>query len=157
MKTKMFIKKLVVWFSVLFSASCLLLGAVYGVSKASLEMADRLFPAYEIPGVSVARADEVSDMPLRLWAMNYAYENGIDPIKFDCVIKAESQWNENAYNVNKNGSFDLGIAQWNSQHIKSGYIKLACVADPTCAIKKMIEKVKKDKGFKAWVASSKCN
>ena len=150
------LKKLSIALSVLFSASCLLLAVVYGLASVSLNYADKLFPAYEIPGINVARADEVSDMPLRLWAMNYAYENGIDPIKFDCVIKGESNWNENAYNVNKNGSFDLGIAQWNSQHIKSGFIKLACVADATCSIKKMIEKVKKDKGFKAWVASNKC-
>ena len=49
------IKKLVVWFSVLFSASCLLLAVVYGLANVSLRMADYLFPAYITPSVNVQR------------------------------------------------------------------------------------------------------
>ena len=53
MKTK--IKKLVVWFSVLFSASCLLLAVVYGLASVSLNYADKWFPAYVVPSVNVQR------------------------------------------------------------------------------------------------------
>ena len=53
LKTK--IQKLVVWFCVLFSASCLLLAVVYGLASASLNLADRLFPAYVLPTVNVQR------------------------------------------------------------------------------------------------------
>jgi hypothetical protein len=155
MKNKL--KKLVVWFSVLFSASCLLLGVVYGVSKASLDLADYLFPEYVVPGVSVVRAEEVSDMPLRLWAMNEAFDNSLNPDTFDCVIKNESGYNPNAYNVNKGGTVDFGLCEWNSQHIKSGFISLECASSPTCCVKRMIEKVKADKGYGAWYAyNDKC-
>ena len=111
---------------------------------------------YFVSPVSVARAEAEKEMPIRLFAMNLAYENGIDPNLMDCVLKNESGYNPNAYNVNKNGTVDLGIAQWSSQHIKSGFISLECVSSPTCAIKRMVEKVKADKGFKAWLAVSKC-
>ena len=53
MKNK--IKKLVVWFSVLFSAACLLLAVVYGLASVSLSYADYLFPAYVLPTVNVQR------------------------------------------------------------------------------------------------------
>ena len=53
MKTK--IKKLVVWFSVLFSIACLLLAVVYGLASVSLSYADYLFPAYVVPSVNVQR------------------------------------------------------------------------------------------------------
>ena len=53
MKTK--IKKLVVWFSVLFSAACLLLVVVYELASASLRIADKMFPAYVVPSVNVQR------------------------------------------------------------------------------------------------------
>jgi hypothetical protein len=54
-KTKMFIKKSAVILSCLFASSCLLLVVVYGVAKASLDMADRWFPAYVSADVFVPR------------------------------------------------------------------------------------------------------
>jgi len=54
MKNK--IQKLVVWFCVLFSASCLLLAIVYGLASVSLNYADKWFPAYVVPSVNVPRA-----------------------------------------------------------------------------------------------------
>ena len=152
---KKILKQTAIYASVLFASSCLLLAVAYGLASVSLNFADYLFPAYPIAGVNVARA-EVSDMPLRLWAMNYANDNKIDPIKFDCLINGESRWNVNAYNINKNGSVDLGLLQWNTQHIKSGYISLECVSDPICAVKRAIEKIKKDGNMNAWVAAKSC-
>lgn len=106
--------------------------------------------------VNVARAEIIEEMPLRLWAMNYAFEQGVDADTLDCVIEHESNWNVNAYHINTNGSVDLGVAQWNTQHIKSGFITLECAGDARCALKAMIKKVKADKGFKSWYAVSNC-
>ena len=112
---------------------------------------------FSVAEVNVARAKEVEEMPIRLWALNYAYEQGLEVNKFDCVVNAESRWNENAYNINKNGTVDLGLMQWNSQHIKSGFISLECVSEPKCAVKRAVEKIKADKGYKAWYGVKNCN
>jgi len=151
MKTK--IKKLVVWFCVLFSASCLLLAVVYGLASVSLNLADKWFPAYVVPSVNVP-----SKKPLTMkeWVMNEVAKAGLNKEEVECLIEHEGGWGDNAVGINK-GSADLGMFQWNSQHIKSGFISIKCAGDYKCATKKFIEKVKADKGFSAWYGHTNGN
>lgn len=128
----------------------------YSIIKSTMFILNPV-PFEPIVGISVARAAEEKEVPLRLWAMNEAFENQLNPDTFDCVIKNESGWSTEKHPVNKNGSVDLGIAQWNSQHVESGFISLECVSTPKCAIKRMIKKIKADKGYGAWFAyDNKC-
>ena len=151
MKNK--IKKLVVWFSVLFSAACLLLGVVYGVSKASLEMADRLFPAYIIPGIGVAHAETVKEIPIRLYVLNEFYKAGLSVDKADKIIACESKWDINAIHINSDKSYDSGLFQINSIHKD---ISLQDRIDYITATKWAINKVKKD-GWGCWVCNKLIN
>lgn len=83
-----------------------------------------------------------------LWKIKQA---GIDPAKADCLIYHESGYNPNARNVNKSGSVDLGIFQWNTKYqIDTGYITIGCIGNPECEVDKFIAKVKQDNNFEAW-------
>jgi hypothetical protein len=146
-KTKMFVKKSAVVLSCLFASSCLLLGVVYGVSKASLELADRLFPAYVVPGVNVVHAETIKEIPIRLWVLNEFYEAGLNVDTADRIISCESKFNVNAINVNKNSTVDVGIFQINSIHKD---IALQDKIDYKKATAWAIKKIKKE-GWGSWV------
>jgi hypothetical protein len=120
---------------------------VYGVSKASLDLADYLFPAYELPGINVAHAETVKEIPIRLWVLNEFYEAGLNVDTADRIISCESKFNVNAINVNKNGTVDAGIFQINSIHKD---ITLQDKIDYKKATAWAIKKIKHDKGWSAW-------
>lgn len=100
-------------------------------------------------------AKAVTDSPIKQYVIEKALENKLDPLELIAVIQGESGFNENAYNINTNGTVDLGIAQWNSIHIKSGFITIKCAGDTKCSIDKMIEKRIKDGNYSAWYAARK--
>jgi hypothetical protein len=106
-------------------------------------------PEYEV----IAKA--VTDSPIKQYAVEKALENKLDPLELIAVLQEESGFNENAYNINTNGTVDLGIAQWNSIHIKSGFITIECAGNAKCSINKMIEKRIKDGNYSAWYAARK--
>jgi len=131
----------------------------YAIIKSTLVITDFFNdPAHQftVAEVSVARASMEEEMPIKLWILNEAYKEDLDVEKVECILKNESNFNVNAININKN-SADLGIFQWNTMHIKSGFISLSCVADYKCSFRKFAEKVKKDGNYSAWLAVSKCN
>jgi len=49
--------------------------------------------------------------------INSASKNGIPIWLFSRLIEKESSWNPKAYRKNKNGSKDIGIAQFNNKYI----------------------------------------
>ena len=145
-KTKRILKQIAVYGSVLFVCACILLVGIYSAAKASLNFADYLFPAYILPEVNVP-----SKKPLTMkeWVMNEVAKAGLNKDEVNWLIEHEGGWGDNAVGINK-GSADLGMFQWNTQHIKSGLLSIKCAGDYRCATQKFIEKVKKDKGFGAW-------
>lgn len=85
------------------------------------------------------------------WILWKVKEEGLDPIKVNCLITNESGWDVNAKFVNDGGSVDLGLYQWNTKYqIDPGYISVGCIGNPECETYKFIEKVKKDGNFLAW-------
>lgn len=77
----------------------------------------------------------------------------LNPSEAFTVIWGESRGDRNAYNVNKNGTIDVGIWQINSIHIKSGSITLECASEIRCATKWAIEKRLHDGNWQAWYAA----
>lgn len=70
----------------------------------------------------------------------------------NAIITCESHFNNNAFNINANGTIDLGVYQFNSLHIKSGWINLDEIGDYKKSTKKAIEMWKK-KGWSPWYCS----
>jgi len=95
--------------------------------------------------INVPRAK--AEMPMKEWVLKQFADNGINTDVADCVIQRESQWNDQAISKTKT---DYGLMQWHYQHIESGFIDFKCVYSYECAVKRAIEKIKKDKGFSAW-------
>ena len=149
MKTK--IKKLVVWFSVLFSASCLLLAVVYGLSygivKTAFRISDHLFPAYITPSVNVPKAKPLS---MKDYVLKEFAKANIDVKTAEAIIDCESRFNPDAININTNKTYDAGIFQINSIHKD---ISLQDKLNYKTAVKWVINKVKKDGSWSAWACS----
>ena len=70
------------------------------------------------------------------------------------VMQCESRNDNNKWNVNTNGSIDLGYYMINSLHIKSGSISLKDATDPVAATKWAIN-LWKHSGWKPWVCAGK--
>ena len=66
------------------------------------------------------------------------------------IVQAESRWNQEAVNVNTNGSIDRGLYQLNSIH----KINPSCSFDLRCSTHEAI-KLWKAQGWTPWVASRK--
>ena len=91
------------------------------------------------------------------YIIEQAEKNNLDPMDLFAILICESRLNENAINVNNNGTVDLGISQWNTIHLKSGFIDLKCMADARCSIDKMVEKRLRDGNYSAWVCAKRLN
>lgn len=70
------------------------------------------------------------------------------------IMQCESNWNNNLFGVNTNGSIDLGIYMINSVHIKSGKITLKNATDPIESTYWAIN-LYKEQGWAPWVCSRK--
>ena len=70
------------------------------------------------------------------------------------LAKCESSLNKEAIHINSNGTYDAGLYQWNSIHIKSGKITLSCALDVYCSTRKTLEEIKKGH-LNWWVCAKK--
>lgn len=68
------------------------------------------------------------------------------------IITCESNWSMNATNINTNKTFDFSLYQWNSIHIKSGFMTAECLGSYKCQTEKAIQMWKKQ-GWRPWVCS----
>jgi hypothetical protein len=88
---------------------------------------------------------------VHLTPQEYIYQEavkaGLDPVKLLLIVNCESRFNRYAINVNKNGTTDSSYWQINSIH----KVPKECMYNLICSTKWSIEKIKKDKGYKAWV------
>jgi len=93
--------------------------------------------------------EKPKELSMKEWVLNEFKINGLNTEVADCVIQNESGWQDQK--VSPDGK-DFGLMQWNIQHIRSGLITPKCIFDYKCAVKKAIAKIKKDKGWFAWMA-----
>lgn len=85
---------------------------------------------------------------MKEWVLNEVAMAGLDVEEIDCLIKNESGWNNWAYNINTNGTTDMGLWMWNSIHKNN--VSVECRFDYKCATKKAIEKILHDGNYGAW-------
>ncbi|HSA07647.1 MAG TPA: transglycosylase SLT domain-containing protein [Candidatus Gastranaerophilales bacterium] len=71
---------------------------------------------------------------------------GLDSDRAVKIAELESRFNLDAYNINRNGSNDMGLWQINSIHKLSD----DCRTDLKCSTEWAIQKVKIDGNFSAW-------
>ena len=92
----------------------------------------------------------------QLSVKDYAWEQakkaGLDPVEMVSIIYCESKFKSDAINVNRNGSYDLGLVQANSIHKT---VSVETKLDPYKSIDWMISKRLKDKNWSAWVCAGK--
>ncbi len=92
---------------------------------------------------------------IQISVKDYAWEQskkaGLDPVHFVMIIECESGWKSDAVNVNRNGTYDIGLVQWNSIHKIGIQDKL----DPYKSIDLMISYRLKSGSYKAWTCANK--
>ncbi len=67
------------------------------------------------------------------------------------ILQCESSMNPYAVNKNAGGSYDLGIAQWNTRYHPE--ISRACSFDVYCAVRAMAKYYVEEGHYNAWVCS----
>lgn len=67
------------------------------------------------------------------------------------IIDCESNFDQYAINVNKDGSIDRGLLQFNSRWYK--HISSECAFNPACAVNEAITVINKNGNFEQWVCS----
>ena len=85
------------------------------------------------------------------YARQMARKYGLDEKTFCATIEAESSWNPNAKLVNKNGTTDWGICQFNDYWYKDLITPEKALNDPEFAIELMAKQWKKGRAMD-WVA-----
>jgi hypothetical protein len=146
-KTKMFIKKSAVVLSCLFASACLLLGVVYGVSKASLDYADYLFPAYITPSVNVP---DRKPLTMKEWVLAEVKKAGMDVALADKIIACESNWRPDAHAVNWNNKAGVDRGLWMINSLAHKDVSNACSYDFKCSTAEAIKIYKSRGNYSAW-------
>lgn len=95
----------------------------------------------------IAKA-EVKEPTMREWVKAEIEKAGLNWKEAECLIQNESGWDNWKYGINKNGSTDMGLWQWNSIHKDN--VSVECRWDYKCATKKAIEKRLHDGNWSAW-------
>jgi hypothetical protein len=106
----------------------------------------------------IVEKSEIDDQ--QAWAAKRISEAGLKPIEGMVTIWGESRGKQNAFNVNNNGSIDLGPWQINSIHYGKEYkhwqtretmiLTIACVGDYKCATDWAISKRLADGNWSTW-------
>ncbi len=87
-----------------------------------------------------------------VWDLLDEFDYSLDEkITLLAILQCESSMNPYAVNKNAGGSYDLGIAQWNTQYHPE--IERACSFDVYCAVRAMAEYYKESGHYNAWVCS----
>jgi hypothetical protein len=108
-------------------------------------------PAYAAVEYQAEHATKLTD---KEYVLDQVRINGLNPDEADCIISHESGWNKDAWNVNSNGSVDLGIWQLNSVHFKN--IKPSQAFDVVQATRFAIMKRIADGNWNAWYGAKSC-
>ena len=104
---------------------------------------------YELSeGVNVPRQSK--DIPMKEWVLN-EWEKVGQRDNANLIINCESKWRNDTFNVNKNGSVDLGLYQFNTVHF-DGFITMKEIGDYKLSTAKAI-KLWQKKGWQPWYCS----
>ena len=140
LKTKIALSALAVWF--------ILLAAGY-INLITPELAK----ANELVKIPISH-NNVKKVSVEEQVWNIMDARGLtlqEKIKMATVIQCESAFNQYALNKNSNGSWDTGVAQWNSK--AHAEVSRECSFNVECAINKMIDLYRHDKNFHQWNCS----
>ena len=102
--------------------------------------------------VSDKRTPLSEEDSMEQWVLREADNRGLNRNEVWSIIQAESSWRPDAINVNTNGSYDLGLWQWNSIHKD---ISTACKLDFRCSTNEAFNKRIHDGNWCAWYGSHK--
>jgi hypothetical protein len=104
--------------------------------------------------VNVPRKGVEAEPTMREWVKSEVEKAGLDFETADCIIQNESGWDNWVYNINNNGSTDMGLWQINSIHKKTASVE--CRWDYKCATDWAIQKRLNDGNWNAWYAYDRC-
>lgn len=107
----------------------------------------------QIQPVFAQELREVKRPDITTYAFEQAKKAGLNPVDIIRIIQCESGFKPNALNGNKNGSVDVGIAQWNLR--AHPHIKIETALDPYASVDLMIKERLHDKNWSAWVCANK--
>jgi len=98
--------------------------------------------------------EKVKEPSMREWVLNRFKEEGLNVSLIECIIQNESGWDNWKYNINTNGSTDMGLFQINSIHKKTASVE--CRWDYKCSTEWAIKKIKRDGNYSAWYGIKNC-
>lgn len=102
----------------------------------------------------VVKEVKAQEIPVveKIWALLDTYNLTLsEKIDTMVILKCESHYDSYAINVNKDGSLDLGVAQFNGKHHPE--VSRSCAFNIECAIKEMMRIYKKDGNFNQWACN----
>jgi hypothetical protein len=111
--------------------------------------------AYAMTSVNVPHIVRAKDENPKEWILNEWAKVG-QRDNAEKIINCESGFDNNRVNINTNKTADLSVYQWNTLHLKSGFITLKCLSDYKCSTYKAVELWRKS-GFKPWVCARLLN
>lgn len=119
----------------------------------------------EIPHFTeVVHAEPLPVLSTRDTILKMVEDAGLSTYEAAVIINGESAWNDcsgkkiAAFNINTNGTIDVGYWRINSIHMRptaKHYISLQDACDPIKSTQWAIEKRKSDGNWSAWVAAKK--
>jgi len=120
-----------------------------------IHFSDIMSPLYAKTTVekTVIVATETEPEDPDAWVAWRIAKAGLNPLEAMVINWGESRGNDNAYNINNNGTIDLGRWQVNSIHIKAGTITIECAGNYKCATEWAIAKRLNDGNWSAWYAT----
>ncbi len=136
-------------------SGCLTIGIVYlTVVYIPEQYGHPIAYSYEQKIIETAHA-ETKELTLKEQVWNLlTVEGGLDfdtAINAMAIIQCESGWNKLAINKNTNGTYDIGLVQWNSGSHKE--VSRECAFDVYCSVRNMVRVYKQDHNFNQWVCA----
>lgn len=146
-KIKTFVKKSVVYLSVMFVCACILTLAVFKSAYWIEDTINYLFPAYIVPSVNVPGPKPLT---MKEWVLKEVTKAGMDAKLADAIITCESKWNPDNHAVNWKNQAGVDRGLWQINSVAHKNISNACAYDYKCATKEAIKIYKSRGNYSAW-------
>ena len=104
---------------------------------------------------ALADTEEVkpnSPLNVREYVANEVRKAGLNIFEVQCLLEHESNFDNDKYNINNNGTIDIALWQINSTHIndKKYPITLECMTSVECSTKWSIAKRLREGNWNSW-------
>ena len=141
---------IIIWHS-LFTSTVNYMADVMGLSSARVVVyaKDSLEPSH---GGIAEPLPLVQEKTVEEWVLDEAESRGLNREEVWAIIQMESSWRTDAININTNGTYDLGLWQWNSIHKD---ISTECKLDYKCSSNEAFNKRIHDGDWSAWYGAKK--